>query len=222
MYFLEVFRNISKVFLIASLSVLTVGIIFIYLPEDLAAELIDEDGPVETLQVILYIIGAIICFVYKMRKNWCGGLSAGFLLLMLAFRELDFQIKFTEISITRTKFYFSLDISLTAKMLGGIVVLSILFVLITFAWRNLSDLISGIRNHKIWSILTMNGVIFIVLAMLIDRSLRHLESIGFEATERMKLIKTFFEEMAELAIPVLFLIALVTYGISSCKSHKSV
>lgn len=220
MCFLEILRNIAKIFLISSLAVLAGGIIFLYLPKDLAAEIIDEDGPVEALQVIVYSIGAIVCIVYKILKIWGGGLSAGFLLAMLALRELDFQVKFTEISMTRTKFYFSPDMSVTAKILGGIVVISILFVLITFAWRNLSKLINGVRNHKIWSILTMNGLIFIVLSMVIDRSLTLLTLIGFEDTIKMELEKSFFEEMAELAIPVLFLAALITYGISFYKNQK--
>lgn len=217
--FLEILRNISKIFFIASLAVLAGGIIFICLPKDLATELIDEDGPVEVLQVIVYIISAIICIIYKIRKIWSGGLSAGFLLTMLALRELDFQVKFTEISMTRTKFYFSPDMSLTAKIMGGIVVISILFVLITFAWRYFSGLINGIRNHKIWSILTMNGLIFIPLAMVIDKFLTLLDLIGFEDTIKMELTKTFFEELAELAIPVLFFGALITYGISFYKNQ---
>ncbi len=221
MCFLEILRNISKIFLIVSLAVLVGGVIFLYLPKDLAAEIFDEDGPVETLQVIVYFIGAIVCIVYKILKIWGCGLSASFLLTMLALRELDFQVKFTEISMTRTKFYFSPDISVTAKILGGIVVLSILFVLITFAWRNLSKLINGLRNHEIWSILAINGLIFIVFAMVIDRSLTILTFIGFEDTIKMQLEKSFFEEMAELAIPVLFLAALITYGISFYKIKKA-
>lgn len=220
MHFLEIIKNIYRVFFITSLAVIAVSFIFIYMPKEMAKELIEEDGAVETLQVILYIIGAIICFGYKIRKIWDGALSAGFLLTMLALRELDFQVKFTEISMTRTKFYFSPDISLTAKILGGIVVISILFVLITFAWRYFSELINGIRNHKIWSILTMNGLIFIPLVMVIDKFLTLLDLIGFEDTIKMELTKTFFEEMAELAIPVLFLAALITYGISFYKNQK--
>jgi len=193
MCFFEIFRNIYKVFLITLLAVLIGAIIFIYLPKDLTAEIIEEDGPVETLQVILYIICAIICLVYKIRNIWKDGLSAGFLLTILALRELDFQVKFTEISITRTKFYFSPDISLTAKILSGIVVLSILVVLIAFAYKNLSPLIRGIKNKEILSIIAMNGILFLGLAMVIDKSLTLLALIGFKDTIRMEFTKTFFE-----------------------------
>jgi len=220
-FFIKIFRNIYKVFFITLLMVLAGAAIFIYLPKELSARLIDEDGLVETLQVILFVIGAIICLVYKACKIWEEGLSGGFLLTILALRELDFQIKFTEISITRTKYYFSPDVSLTAKIVGGIVVFSILYVLIAFARRNLSKLIDGIINQKIWSILTINGILFIAAAMIIDRSLTILTLIGFEDTIKMEFTKTFFEEMAELAIPALFLAALITYGVIFYKTRKT-
>gem|GEM_PF-1591204 len=219
--FCDVLKNTYKIFFITLVLIIFGGVIFIFLPKDLAAELIDEDGIVETLQFVLYILGAIICIVYRALKIWDDGLSASFLLTMLALRELDFQVKFTEISITRTKFYFSPDVSITAKILGGLVVLSILSVLIIFAWRNLSILIKGVRNNKTWSIFAFNGLIYIILAMIIDRSLTILDIIGFEDTIKMEFTKTFFEELSELAIPALFLSALITYGVSSLKPQKA-
>lgn len=221
MIFLELAKNISKVFFLTSFLVVTIGLILYYLPKEIAERLVEENGLIESLQVILYIVGAIICFSYTLLKIWDKGLSAAYLLTMLAFRELDFQVKFTEISITRTKFYFSPDISITAKILGGIVVFSILIVLIRFAWKNLSRLINGITNRKIWSILTMNGILFIIIAMVFDRSLTILTLIGIEGTIKMELEKSFFEEAIELVMPISFTIALITYGISCYKDKKT-
>lgn len=221
MIFLEIAKNISKVFFLTSIFIITIGLILYYLPKEIAERLVEENGFIESLQVILYIVGAIICFSYTLLKIWDKGLSATYLLTILAFRELDFQVKFTEISITRTKFYFSPDISITAKIFGGIIVFSILFVLIRFAWKNLSRLINGITNRKIWSILTMNGILFIIIAMVFDRSLTILTLIGFKNTIKMELEKSFFEEAIELAIPILFTTALITYGISFYKNKKT-
>lgn len=191
------------------------------LPKDIAAKLIDEDGPVEMLQAILFIVGAIISIFYRLSKVWGEGHIASFLLTILALRELDFQVKFTEISITRTKFYFSPDISITSKIIAGILMLIIVSILIRFAWRNLSLLFKGVINKKISSILAMNGLIYIVFSNLIDRSLTILTIIGFEDTIRMEFEKTFFEELTELAIPASFLLALIVYGVSHYKGKMN-
>ncbi len=220
MLIFEMLRNISKVLFLTLFIVIAISLILLFLPKETAKGIVKEDGIIEIMLVILYIIGAVICFSYRFIKIWDEGFKAGYLMTILALRELDFQVKFTDISITRTKFYFSPDISLTPKILGGIVVFSILFVLIIFALKNLPTLIDGVKDRKIWSILTLSGLIFVALAMIIDRSLTILSLMGVEDTIRMELEKSFFEEMAELAIPALFFMALITYGISMLKNKK--
>lgn len=216
MLIFELLKNIYKPFLIAACAIVIFSLILTYMPEGLAVELVDEDGTVETAQVALYLIAAMVCFVYKVRKIWDGGLSAGFIMTVFALRELDFQLKFTEISVTRTKYYFSPDVSFDAKILAGFIVISIILIIISFAWKNFINLINGVKNNKIWAILTMNGIIFTFLSMLIDMSLR-----GLEINKRREIVKSFFEEMTELAIPVFFLTALITYGISCLQNQKN-
>lgn len=197
------------------LAVVISGLVLVYLPRELAIELVDEDGPIEVAQAIFYLIAALICFAYKIRNMWDKGISAGSIMLIFALRELDFQVKFTDISVTRTKFYFAPDIALETKILAGIIVISIIFIIISFAWKNLVVLINGVKNNNIWAVFAMNGIIFIFLAIEIDIALR-----GFEVNKEREIIKGFFEEMAELAIPFYFLAALITYGFSFSKNLK--
>ncbi len=212
---LKLLKNIYKPFLIGTVAVVAFGLMLVYMPRELAIELVDEDGPIEVAQVIFYLIAALICFVYKMLKVWDKGLSAGLILIVFALRELDFQVKFTDISVTRTKFYFAPDIPIETKMLAGIIVFSIIWLIISFVWKNFRNLINGVRDNKIWAILAINGIIFIFLAIEVDISLR-----GFEVNKEREVIKSFFEEMTELAIPVYFLAALISYGVSFLKNRK--
>ena len=78
----------------------------------------------------------IISFVYFRRKIWNSGATGAVILVLFALRELDFQKKFSSVSITRTKFYFSPDISLFVKIIGGAIVLFILITLVLFVRRN--------------------------------------------------------------------------------------
>jgi hypothetical protein len=210
-----ILKNIYKTLLAGVFALIVLALVLVYIPRELAIELVDEYGPVETAQVILYLLAATFCFGYKIRNMWDRGLIAGLILVVFALRELDFQVKFTDISVTRTKFYFAPDVPLETKIIAGIIVLSIIWLINSFAWKNFRRLIDGVKDNKIWSVLAMNGIIFVFLAIEIDMSLR-----GFEVNKEREIIKSFFEEMSELAIPIYFLAASITYGISFSRSRK--
>lgn len=214
---LEIFRNLYKTFFIGVFAVVAFGLILVYLPREIAIELVDEDGPIELAQVVFYLIAALICFFYKIRGIWDKGFSASMVLIIFALRELDFQVKFTDISVTRTKFYFSPDIPIETKILAGIIVISIIWLINSFAWKNFRNLIRGVKDNKIWAVLALNGIIFVFLAIEVDMSLR-----GFEVNKEREIIKSFFEEMTELAVPLYFLAALITYGISIFGTRKPI
>ena len=210
-----ILKNTYKTLLIGIFVVIALGLILVYIPRELAIELVDEDGPVETAQVILYFAAAILCLTFKALNMWDRGLNAGLIFIAFALRELDFQVKFTDISVTRTKFYFAPDVPLETKIIAGIIVIGIIWLINSFAWKNFKSLINGVKDNKIWSILAMNGIIFIFLAIEVDISLR-----GFEVNKEREIIKSFFEELVEMAIPIYFLAALITYGISFSKSRR--
>lgn len=179
------------------------------LPDKIAVMLVEENGPIENAQVIFYMAGAIISWVYAKKRIWNSGLKGGFILMFLALRELDLQKRFTDISITRTKFYFSPDIAILTKIAGGIIVIGILFVVITFITSNARILFRSVKNRENCAIFTFTGIILLPVATIIDGSLRFLKALGIQTGENAYLTKTIFEETVELAIPVLFLVALL-------------
>ncbi|MCC6347152.1 MAG: hypothetical protein IT388_08210, partial [Nitrospirales bacterium] len=135
-------------------------------------------------------------------------------------RELDFQRSFTGISITRTKFYFSSQVPILTKVIGGCIALSMLSVLVLLIARHTGSLLQGMRERKEWAFSAASGVALLPAALLIDASLRFLESFGIRASRDVHLVKTIFEEVTELAIPSLFLIALIQYGVSASKTAR--
>ncbi|MCX8030603.1 MAG: hypothetical protein N3A59_03350 [Thermodesulfovibrionales bacterium] len=204
-------KAILSIFFKTTILVSIAVIILIILPERLSYNLIVEDGPIETLQVILYLVCAALCAFLKKFKNWKDGLSTSFIFLTLALRELDFHVKFTDISITRTKFYFSHQIPFFSKMIGLMIVLTIILVIVLFIKKNLIKFLQNIKNNKKSSIIAFTGLLYIIFANVVDSSLTILTIIGFKNTIRFELEKTFFEEIVELAIPILFIHAIVRY-----------
>ena len=173
--------------------------------------LIWEGGPLETAQVMLYIIAASVSFFYARRKIWKDGYSGAFILLLFAMRELDFQKKFTGVSITRTKYYFNYDAPLLSKILFGLLIIFLVFFIASFIIRNWKQFIYSIKKRETRALFLLCGLMFILLANVTDSMPRILKTIGIHPPDNMHLYKNLFEELFELAIPVFFLISLIYY-----------
>jgi len=179
--------------------------------EELLNMFIWEGGPLETAQVILYIAAASVSFFYAKSTIWKDGYSGAFILLLFVMRELDFQKKFTGVSITRTKYYFNYDAPLLSKILFGMLLLFLVFFIVSFIFRHWKQFIRSIQKREIWSLFLLCGIIFIVLANVTDSFPRILKSIGIQPSGKSHLYKNLVEELFELAIPALFLISLIYY-----------
>jgi hypothetical protein len=194
-----------------AIAVVSLGIA-LALPADLVRIIVRENGVLENVQVIFYVLCAIISLVYFRRKIWSNGAPGAVILVFFALRELDFQKKFTNLSITRTKFYFSPDISLLAKIIGGAIVLLLIITLVIFVRRNAGVFFTALRSKERFAQCTLTAVILLPIAAMTDASIRYLNDMGIDIGEQFHLIKAVTEEVLELAIPLLFLIALFQYG----------
>ncbi len=208
--------NIRKAFQIFMFLLVAVYLLsIIALPEKIIMKIIREGGPIENAQVILYITGGIIAWVYARRRIWTDGLYGSFILLLFAMRELDFQKKFTGISITRTKYYFNSDASLTSKLLFGVIVCGIILFVLFFLFKNAPHFLRAIRSRVAWAHSALAGIVCILLTQLIDSAPRLLDSIGVETFHKFHLYKNAVEELCELSIPFFFVNALLLYGQST-------
>lgn len=201
-------RSFVRTFLLVVAIIFLISFAFFLLPDKLVNSLVRENGPIETAQFLLYLTGALVALFFATKKTGMDGLLVGILLGCFAMRELDLQKKFTGISITRTKFYFSPDISVSVKIIGGIIVLGILITLILLIKRNIRKLLLDLRNKESSANFTMTGIVLLPIAAVSDASLRFLKNISIESGDKVGLMKTVFEETIELAIPLVFLIAL--------------
>lgn len=196
---------------IAAGAVACLGIFFL-LPGDIRHLTIKENGFLENSQVVLYIMGALISFVYFRQKIWERGAGGAIILVFCALRELDFQTKFTAVSITRTKFYFSPIIPVFTKILGGAVVLFMIMTIVIFIRQNAGDFLRALKRQERSAHYVLLAIILFPIAVLTDASLRYLKHFKIATGETVRLLKTVSEELLELAIPLLLVLALLKYG----------
>jgi len=181
------------------------------LTDELLNMLIWEGGPLETAQVMLYIAAASVSFFYARRKIWADGFSGAFILLLFVMRELDFQKKFTGVSITRTKYYFNYDAPLLSKIFFGLLIIFLVSFIASFIIRHWKQFIYSIKKRETWALFLLCGVIFILLANVTDSSPRILKTMGIQPSDKIHLFKNLVEELFELAIPAFFLLSLIYY-----------
>ena len=213
--------NVQRIFVVVFLLLILGNIVaIIFLPERLTYLITKEWGPVENAQVILYVTGALVAWIYARQKIWNGGYQGSLILLIFAMRELDFQKKFTGISITRTKYYFHSDAALTAKLLSALIVISIIVLFILFIKKHSKGIYNNVQARKSWSLSVMAGLLFMFFAILLDSITRVLESLGIESVKHGHLLKNPLEELIELAIPFYFLNALLLYGSQTAAIKK--
>jgi len=208
--------NVQRIILVVFVFLIlgTSGAI-IFLPERLTHLIIKEQGPVENAQVIFYVTASLVSWIYARQKIWKGGYHGSLVLLIFAMRELDFQKKFTGISITRTKYYFHSDAAFFAKLLCALILICIIVLFILFIKKNVKGFFQNVKARKNWSLSVLAGFLSMFFASLIDSMPRVLESLGIESVKHEHLLMHFFEELLELALPFFFLNALLLYGIQA-------
>ena len=205
--------NIRKVFQIFMLLLVSGYLLsLVILPDKMINKIIREGGPLETAQVILYLAGGMIAWVYARGRVWADGFSGSIILLLFAMRELDLQKKFTGISITRTKYYFNSDAPLSSKIFFGIIICGLILFVLYFLIRNAKPFFRALQSGAAWARSALAGLASILLANLVDSSPRLLNTFGLDLSQQAVFYKTAGEELCELAIPFFFLNALLLYG----------
>lgn len=197
---------LNRTVLSAIIAIIAVGTGLLLLPRSLSDILISEGGPIETAQFVFYIAGASISWLYAKQKIWRSGLSGGMILLTFALRELDFQKRFSDMSVMKPRFFLSPDVATSTKAIVGVVLIGILAVFLVFIKRNLKGLFNGLKDNKGWAFTAITGVGLLFCTVLLETLVRSMKSLGLYLRTQP------FEETIETAIPLLFIIALFQFS----------
>ena len=176
--------------------------------EDVSSSLTAEGGLIENLTVWLYVILFVVLISgAKFRMTW-NRVLCPFVILLLMFRELDFDKKFTAMGIFKSRFYKSADVPFIQKALALVVIMVILVVVIMLLRQNWKGLVHGVRRR--WRVECGIAVALLLAGfskLVLDGLPRKLEKAGLGASDFVRAHHGTFEEVLELAIPVSLLLA---------------
>ena len=190
------------------LSLLTFSSILICIGER-ANFIVKEGGLVETTTVLLYgIVIAVILWKKPMRCSSANWLSTTAVLLLM-FREMDFDKSFTTMGIFKSRFYKSSEVPLIEKLVAGVVIIFIIVIFFLLVRHYIRSVLSEAKRN-----LNAEWGVFIAIALaaisklVLDGLPRKLGNIGLESSDIIKNYHGFLEEVLELGIPVTLLMAL--------------
>ena len=207
-------QNISGLWIIGLSILLLAGAISI-LPEEVVRELISENGPVETISALLYLVAAGV--LLKMWSTTRRGaiLSSSCVSLLLGLRELDFHSRFTTMGIFKTKFYVSSTVPIMEKMIVTAIVLTLLYCLIRYLANNRTIFFAHLKQRKTWALAVAAAIFCIITSKVLDGNSEPFQHLLFWHQAPELFIWT-LEEVMEMAIPAFILVAAFSYRNEFC------
>ena len=123
-------------------------VIVIALPPDLTLLMVVENGPVEMLSAIGLLAAAFWLFCRAGRDPSGQPVAAGFLVLLLGLRELDFHARFTTMGVFKTKYYLSPLVPAGEKIIVSLVMAVIVFIAIRFVIGSFRRFTLALRRRR--------------------------------------------------------------------------
>ncbi len=194
-----------------TLSGLLALITFFFFEIDKTYWLLEEGGIIESASAFGYLLCAAFV-VYQGKLAYLKQYYYLFLLdIAFMLRELDFDKRFTTMGILKTKFFVSNNVPLTEKIIGGVIVTFLLYIVIITLFRHSKDFFRGLREESVISFGALIVCIFIVLSKVFDGLDRKLKGFGLDMSETFSMRATIIEEIVELGIPIIMMLTFSAY-----------
>ncbi len=181
------------------------------LPAETVENIFKENGIIETVSVVGLLAASGWLFYTGLRGKHKPSLLTGFLVFVLGLRELDFHSRFTTRGIFRTEFFTLSDVPLIEKTVGAVIILLLAFAIIEFCRQNYSLFIKSLRAGEAWAFNISLAIAFMALSKWLDSGPKLLEWIISLIHSDPEMCLWIFEEVMEMAIPALILLAIFQY-----------
>jgi hypothetical protein len=173
--------------------------------------LLREGGPIELPSAILHFA----CFALVVVK---GGGSffrkyPYFTLMPMLFgmRELDFDKRFTTTGIFKSRFYLRPDVPLHEKLIGAMVILTIAVLVVMMLRNHAREFVIQLRNRSVTATGAAITLALCVSSKTLDGLERKCRGLGFQLNEVVAAFSSPAEEILELGIPVIMILAFSHY-----------
>lgn len=173
--------------------------------------LLAEGGPIELPSALLYFVCfGLICYR--------GGLSFlrnyAYLALippLFGMRELDLHKAFTTTGIFKIRFFTSSEVPFYEKIFGLLVIAALIYMLYALIRHQTKNYLTEVRAFTPLALGATLVAGLVVVSKTIDGLERKLESIGLTASSLIAEHSTSLEEILELGIPIVMIIAFLYY-----------
>lgn len=167
-----------------------------------------ENGGLETATALLYLYAAGCWLRLNPRPVWRRHWHVPLVLALMAGREFDLDVALTSQGLLTSALYFTDRAPVWERLFGAAVVAVlavILYRLIAFSSR---DFVRALKRNALWAQAVLGGIAIAILAISIDGLERKLRPLGVTLPEQAGAFVGAFEEVVEILIPLLFLVAI--------------
>lgn len=185
------------------LAAFAVGIDAILKPAN--ASLTREGGALELASAGFYFVAIATLVV---RSGRPGLWQSAVILAAMGLRELDADKRFTSEGILSTKI-FVYDTPLWEKIVAAAVLGLLIFAIVTLLAKSWTALRAGLRSGERWTLYLAGAAVLTVVSKSIDGLARKLAPYDISISEGTSATTGRIEEVLELGIPILLIMAIL-------------
>ncbi len=180
-----------------------------WLDQDWLEPILSEGGAIESVSAFGYFVCAGVLLV--LCRTWSGRWHGAVVLTLMGLRELDFHARFTDMNISKIKFYLSPEVPAMQKVAGLLVVVVLLYALYRLARDHGRRWLQGLRAGQACAYGVAFAIACAVIAKSLDGFARKLGELGWVASRQAVDYAMYFEETLEMGIPLMVALSIYCY-----------
>ena len=191
------------------------------LPAATQTTLLAEGGFYESLSVVGYIL-CILALVWTLRGAVQRVWYLPLVLAVMAARELDLDKSLFTRGLFKARQYTGEGVPLGERLIAGLILALIVTAILLMLWRHARPYLTALFRGRAWAGAVLLGIGFTVAYKLLDGIARKLAPLGIEVSADAERTAFVVEEIGELGIPVMFLVAILLWpGPAPATAHST-
>ncbi|MFG6564622.1 hypothetical protein ACGYLI_10390 [Sulfitobacter sp. 1A13421] len=191
------------------------------LPAATQTTLLAEGGFYESLSVVGYIL-CILALVWTLRAAVLRVWYLPLVLAVMAARELDLDKSLFTRGLFKARQYTGEGVPLGERLIAALILALIVTAILLMLWRHARPYLTALFRGRAWAGAVLLGIGFTVAYKLLDGIARKLAPLGIEVSADAERTAFVVEEIGELGIPVMFLVAILLWpGPAPATAHPT-
>ena len=191
------------------------------LPAATQTTLLAEGGFYESLSVVGYIL-CILALVWTLRGAVLRVWYLPLVLAVMAARELDLDKSLFTRGLFKARQYTGEGVPLGERLIAALILALIVTAILLMLRRHARPYLTALFRGRAWAGAVLLGIGFTVAYKLLDGIARKLAPLGIEVSADAERTAFVVEEIGELGIPVMFLVAILLWpGPAPATAHPT-